>query len=157
MKSNSASALRVASVDTAGATTVAVGVAVASISPPDPSLFTARTWKVYSVPLAKLVTVTVRSSPWSEPESEPSGTSVQSGAQLVPPSALTRYWYLVMAAPPSEAGAVQVRVASAVPAVAVSDAGAPGVVAVAALPLRIIRTGEVVVPAFDHVCVDWRK
>jgi hypothetical protein len=48
---------------------------------------------------------------------------------VVPPSSLTRYWYLVMAAPPSEAGSVQVRVASALPGLAVSDAGASGAAA----------------------------
>ena len=77
---------------------------MASTSLPSPMLLMARTWKVCRVQFARPVTVTVRSSPWSVPVSEPSGTSVQSGLQVLPPSSLTRYWYL--AAPPPEAGAV---------------------------------------------------
>ena len=106
----------------AGAPGTVTGVAVSSAGLPSPTLFTARTWKVCSVPLARPVTVYDLSSSWSVPASGPSGTSLQSGYS---PVVLKRYWYLRTALPPSDVGAVQDRTASVSPA-AVRLAGAPG-------------------------------
>ena len=59
------STLRVAVVPSVkvGAALSAVGVAVASDDVPGPTLFRARTWKVWSVPLVRLETVTLRAAP----------------------------------------------------------------------------------------------
>ena len=107
---------------------VGIGVAVADVVAPSPTALTALTSNVCSTPLSRPVTVYDLSSLRSVPESEPSGTLVQSGLQVAPPSSLTRYWYPVTAEPPSKAGGVHLSVTCVSPAVAFRLAGAPGTV-----------------------------
>ena len=109
-----------------GTVTGVAGVDVASVSPPAPTALTALTSKVCSTPLSRPVTVYDLSSLRSAPVSEPSGTPVQSGLHVLPASSLTRYWYSVTAEPPFEPGAVHASVTCVSPAVASTEAGAPG-------------------------------
>lgn len=85
---------------------------------PVPAAFTAATRKTYDVPFVRPVTVNVVPL-------EP----VLCSADHVLPESL-EYWYLyaVTALPPFEAGAVQERIALALPRVAVRDVGVPGTV-----------------------------
>ena len=85
---------------------VSLGVAVALAAAPSPALFTARTWKLYAVPLVRLLMVALVSSVTSLSPSL-SATSVQP-PQFEALLTLYRYWYLVNAAvPPLSLGALQ--------------------------------------------------
>ena len=108
---------------------VAIGVAVTgpALAPP-PTTFTARNSKAYAVSLASPVTVTPLSSAVLAPTSLLSGTSVQVALSGTVAAAAWRYSYSAMSAPPSLAGASQVRTASASPADTARFRGAPGTV-----------------------------
>ena len=101
------------------------GVAFIVAASPAPCLFTARTSKVYDVPLARSVTLTCRIN----------------SVPVHSPLPSTRYSYLMMAAPPLLSGASQVSVTSPSPVSAWRARGAEGVatgvaVTVAAVPLH---------------------
>ncbi len=86
---------------------------------PAPSPFTARSWKLYSVPLARPVTlcsIVVAPLP---------AMSVQPGSQVAPPSVLRRCCHLVTGEPLS-GPAVHARTAWPSPALAVTPVGADG-------------------------------
>ena len=85
-------------------------------------------------------TSNVRSSAASLPGSAPSGTPVQSGAQLVPPSALTRYSYRTIAAPPLSAGASQLSVTRPLPGDALTPPGASGAETVVLSTARFMKS-----------------
>ena len=96
------------------------GLGVAVTRAPAPGLFglrTARTSKVYSVSLVRPVTAC-----WMV-DAELFAMSVQSGFQVVPPSALRRCWYLLIVASP---GLFQLSVVRALPATAPRPVGAGG-------------------------------
>ena len=85
---------------------------------PVPALFVAVTVKVYGVPLVRLLTVIVQAA---GPEHDP-----------VNPPGLEVAVYVVIAAPPFDAGAVKVTLAEPLPAVALTEVGAPGTTAATA-------------------------
>ena len=73
---------------------------------PSPAAFTARTSKVYAVPLSRPSTVRGVLVALRMMVVLPA-MSAQSGSQLSPPSSLCRYWKPVRGLPPSESGATQ--------------------------------------------------
>ena len=91
----------------------------AADSAPVPTALTARTTKLYAVPLVRPVTTVL--------VAVPVGLTVR--CTVVP--VRTSTWYPVIADPPSLAGAVQLRVTDASPAAAVTAVGAPGAVVAA--------------------------
>jgi hypothetical protein len=99
----------------------------AAESAPGPAELTARTRKLYAVPLVSDVTVVLRAV----------GAIALTVRSTVP--ALLRTWtrYSVIAAPPVLAGAAQFTVAEALPAVAVPMVGAAGAVAVLVAALGV--------------------
>jgi hypothetical protein len=97
---------------TAAAGARGVTLLEAAEAEPVPALFVAVTVKVYAVPFVSPVTVTGLVAPVAE----------------MPPG-LEVTVYVVIAAPPEDAGGVKLTVACAFPAVAVTPVGAPGTTA----------------------------